>query len=75
MALPSLIGHVKLPRYATYEEHGAGLDRCPNCHNTRIGKTPRRKAGPAMFHCRKCGFLANLDQINHMHWMLGQRGA
>lgn len=66
---------VRLTPYSTYEERGIALERCPNCHNDRIGKTPRRKGGPSMFRCRKCGYIANVDQVNDMHRLLGQTAA
>jgi predicted RNA-binding Zn-ribbon protein involved in translation (DUF1610 family) len=73
MPLKSLVSHVKLTQYSSYDQHATILERCPACHNEKIVQTPRR--GPAMFHCRKCGFVANLDDINNMHWLLGQRAS
>ena len=64
-----------LTPYATYVERGAGLERCPNCHNERIARTPRRKSGPAMFHCRRCGYLASIDTVNQVRHWLGQTPA
>ena len=69
----SLVSHVKLTPYSSYEEHAVGLESCPWCQNTRISKTPRRKGGPAMFHCKKCGYLTNVDLVNDVHRMLGQQ--
>ena len=66
---------VKLSPYASYEERGIALERCPNCHNDHIGKTPRRKSGPAMFRCRKCGYLTNIDLVFDMHRLLGHQAA
>ena len=66
---------VDLTPYSTYEEHGIALERCPNCHNDRIGKTPRRKGGPTMFHCRRCGYLTSIDLVNNVRGQLGQTAA
>ena len=62
---------IKLTPYPTYAEREVTLEECPNCSNTRMSKTPRRKSGPGMFHCRRCGYLTNIDLVNHTHWMLG----
>lgn len=51
------------------------LDTCPNCDNHRIKKWARRKGGPSMFHCSRCGFVANIDHVLNAHWMLGHRVA
>ena len=71
MPQKSLVSHVKLSQYATYDQDSDALERCPSCHNERLSKTPRR--GPALFHCRRCGFIANMDDVHEMRRMLGQR--
>lgn len=68
-------GKVRLTPYSTFEERVVGLDRCPYCHNERLNKTPRRKSGPAMFHCRKCSYVASFDEVYGMHRLLGQTPA
>ena len=56
----------------TYDETQVALDQCPNCGNERITKTPRRKSGPSMFHCRKCSYMTSIDQLFDMYRLLGQ---
>ena len=73
MRLPSLVGHVKLTQYAPYPEREVEMTTCPWCKNARVSKSPRRKGGPAMFQCKKCGYIVSNDMITHAHWMLGQR--
>lgn len=58
-----------------FDERGTTLEECPNCHHDRIGKTPRGKGGPSVFHCRKCGFVVSIDQIYDMHRLLGHVAA
>lgn len=66
---------VRLTPYPKYDVTDDALERCPNCHNERIGKTPRRKGGPSMFRCRKCSYIASVDQIDGMHRLLGHTAA
>lgn len=63
---------VRLTPQRTYQELEVTLDHCPNCHNERISRTPRRKSGPSMFHCRKCSYMTSIDQVYDMYRMLGQ---
>ena len=65
----------RLTRYPQYDQRSADIDHCPYCHNDKITRTPRRKAGPALFSCRNCGFLANVDDILDAHELLGHRAA
>lgn len=65
----------RLPRLTPqrrYEQREVVLEHCPYCQNDRIGKTPRRKGGPSMFHCRKCGYMTNIDLMYDMYRLLGQ---
>ncbi|MDA0232614.1 MAG: hypothetical protein O3B04_04535 [Chloroflexi bacterium] len=66
---------VKLTPYASYDERGIALERCPNCQNEKISKTPRRKGGPTMYHCRRCGYLTNIDLVFDTHRLLCHRAA
>ena len=75
MTLSNQLGKIRLTPYPTYEERGVALDRCPNCHNERIAKTPRGKNGPGMFHCRRCGYLTNIDLVFSVHRQLGHKTA
>ena len=61
----------RLTQYASYEERGTVLEQCPYCQNDQISMTPRRKGGPSMFHCKRCGYMASIDQIFGMHRLLG----
>ncbi len=65
-------GKTSLTPQPPYLERDVELERCPNCHDDKIKKTPRRKAGPAMFHCRKCGYLTNIDLVYDMYRLLGR---
>ncbi len=62
---------VKLTPYPSYAESEVEIDECPNCRDTRISKTPRRKGGPSNFQCNNCGFRSSYDQLARAHWMLG----
>lgn len=75
MSLPSLVSHVKLTPYATYVESEETIDQCPWCESDRIAKSPRRKGGASLFHCKRCGFITDVDDLAHMRWMLGQRAS
>jgi hypothetical protein len=66
---------VRLTPFPKYEERAIALERCPNCHNEHLRKTPRRKGGPAMFRCGNCSYLTNIDLVNHVHHMLGHVAA
>ena len=66
---------VKLTPYPSFAEREASIDVCPNCDNPRVSKSPRRKGGPSSFYCKKCGFVASVDQLFNTHWMLGHRTA
>ncbi len=68
-------GPIKLSSGRRFDARGVTLETCPYCENVRIAKTPRRKGGPSMFHCRKCGFMANIDQMLDMHRLLGHVAA
>ena len=71
MPLRSLVSDVKLTQYASFDQGSDSIDHCPACQDEEISKTPRRS--PALFHCRKCGFMANIDDLHGVRWMLGQR--
>jgi len=62
---------VRLTSYPRYQERGIGLDHCPWCSNAQITRTPRRNSGPTLFHCKRCGFIANHDEIYDAHRLLG----
>ncbi len=62
---------VKLTHYARFEEREVTVDECPNCRHTRVSKSPRRKGGPSLFSCGKCGFIVNINDLFGAHWMLG----
>lgn len=66
---------VRLTPYPVYGPAETNLERCPNCHNERIGRTPRRKGGPSMFRCRRCGYIASVDQVLDMLRLLGHTAA
>lgn len=73
MTLPNLLGNIRLTQYQTYDERSVTLDRCPYCHNERIAKTPRGKGGAGMFHCKRCGYMTNIDLVFAVRKQLGQR--
>jgi hypothetical protein len=75
MTSHSQLRPIRLTPFPAYEERSIALEKCPNCHNERIGKTPRRKSGPAMFHCRRCGYLTSIDLVNFVHHLLGHEAA
>ncbi len=66
---------LRLKAHRKYREREVELNHCPYCQNERIGKSPRRKGGPTMFHCKRCGYMATLDQMNDMHRLLGHIAA